>query len=55
MKTYRVKVAVRILEIYEVEAENAEEASETWCDGELIDRSDEALDSEILSTKEIQP
>jgi hypothetical protein len=55
MKTFRVKVAFRILEIYEVEAENAEEASEIWCDGELIDRSDDALDSQILSIKEVKP
>ena len=55
MKTFRVKVAVRILEIYEVEAENADVAAVTWDEGKLLHTSDEALDSEILSTKEIQP
>jgi hypothetical protein len=53
MKKYRVKVAVRILEVYEVDAENPETASEDWFGGNLIHTSDEALDSEILSVKEV--
>ncbi len=55
MKTFHVKVAVRILEIYEVEAENAADAKEMWSDGAIIHTSDEAFDTEILSTKELQP
>jgi hypothetical protein len=54
MKTFHVKVAVRILEIYEVEAANADDASATWDDGKLIHTSDEALETEILSTKEVK-
>jgi hypothetical protein len=52
MKTYHVKVAIRILEIYKVEAEDEESARDMWCDGDLIHTSDEALDSEVLSVKE---
>jgi hypothetical protein len=52
MKTYYVKVAVRILEIYKVRAEDEELARDLWCDGALIDTNDEALDSEVLSVKE---
>jgi hypothetical protein len=54
MKTFQVKVAVRILEIYEVEAENADDAAADWNDGKLIHTSDEALENEILSTKEVK-
>ena len=52
MKTYHVNVAVRILEIYEIEAEDAETASDDWSFGRLIDADDEVLDSEVLSVKE---
>ncbi len=52
MKTYHVKVAVRILEIYKIEAEDAETAAEEWPCGELIHTNDEALDSTVLSVKE---
>lgn len=53
MKTYRVNIAVRVLETYEVEAESAEEAAESWCWGELARRDDEALDTELLAVKEV--
>jgi len=52
MKKYHVKIAVQILEIYEVEAEDAETASECWADGDLIHTNDEALGSTVLSVKE---
>lgn len=55
MKTYEVSVAVRILEIYRVEADDEEAAAELWCDGELIHTNDEALDSDLLAVKEVQP
>jgi len=55
MKTYHVKVAVQILEIYELEAEDAETASECWSDGDLIHTNDEALESIVLSVKDVQP
>ena len=55
MKKYHVKVAVRILEIYEVEAEDPAAAADYWPDGKLIHTSDEALDSEFLSVEEFQP
>ncbi len=53
MKNYHVKVAVRILEIYEVQAKDKEAAADSWSDGDLIRTYDEALDSEILSVKEV--
>lgn len=52
MKTYHVTVAVQILEIYEIEADDAETASDSWSDGNLIHTNDEALDSVVLSVKE---
>ena len=52
MKTYHVKVAVRILEIYKIRAEDKESAQDLWSDGELIHTNDEALDAEVLSVKE---
>jgi hypothetical protein len=51
MPRFTVRVAVRILEIYEVEAENEHEAREFWADGSLKHHSDEALDTEVLSVK----
>jgi hypothetical protein len=52
MKKYHVSIAVQILEIYEVEAEDAETASDDWSFGKLIHCDDEALDSTVLSVKE---
>ncbi len=52
MKKYHVTVAVQILEIYEIEAEDPETASESWCEGDLIHTDDEALDSIVLAVKE---
>jgi hypothetical protein len=52
MKKYHVKVAVQILEIYEIEAEDAETAKEDRGCGKLIDADDEALESIVLSVKE---
>ena len=52
MKKYRVSVAVQILEIYEIEADDSETASESWSDGDLIHTNDEALDTIVLSVKE---
>jgi hypothetical protein len=52
MKKYHVKVAVQILEIYEVEAEDAEMAADDWSFGALIHTDDEALDSTVLSVEE---
>jgi hypothetical protein len=51
MPKFDVKVAVRILEIYEVEAASEEEARENWADGDLVHTSDGALDSEVLSVR----
>lgn len=48
MPRYTVKVAVRILEFYEVNAASEQEASENWADGNLRHTSDEALDSQVL-------
>ena len=53
MKKYHVQVAVQTLEIYEVEAEDAETAAQDWGCGRLIDADDEALDSTVLSVKEV--
>jgi hypothetical protein len=52
MKKYHVKVAVQTLEIYEIEAEDAQTAQEDWGCGKLIDADDEALESIVLSVKE---
>lgn len=52
MAIFRVSVAVRVLEVYEVEAESAADAADNWCWGELIHHSDEALDTEVLRVKE---
>ncbi len=52
MKKYHVKVAVQTLEIYEIEAEDAETAAEDWGCGRLIDADDEALESTVLSVEE---
>jgi hypothetical protein len=52
MKKYHVKVAVQILEIYEIEAEDAEIAAQDWGCGRLIDADDEALESTVLSVEE---
>ena len=53
MKKYHVKVAAQILEIYEVEAEDAEIASDDWSFGDLIHTDDEALESTVLSVEEV--
>lgn len=53
MKKFHVKVAVRVLEIYEIEAENQADASELWSDGVLIHTNDEALEAEVLSVGEV--
>jgi hypothetical protein len=55
MKTYHVKVAVQILEIYEIEADDPETASDDWSSGDLIYTDDDALDSTVLSVQEVQP
>jgi hypothetical protein len=52
MKKYHVTIAVQILEIYEIEAEDAEATSESWAVGDLIHTNDEALESTVLSVKE---
>ncbi len=52
MKTYYVKVAVRILETYKVEAEDKASAADLWGEGILIQTNDSTLDPEILSVKE---
>ena len=55
MRTFHVAVAIRILEIYQVEAQDEASAAEAWTDGDLIHTNDAALDSEILSVREAQP
>jgi hypothetical protein len=55
MKKYEVTVAVRILEIYQVEANDRASAAEAWSDGELIHTDDEALEGEVLRVKESRP
>jgi hypothetical protein len=51
MPKSKVEVAARTLEVYEVEADNEDEARENWSDGELLSHDDEALDIEVLSVK----
>ena len=52
MKTYHVKVIIRILETYKVEAEDKEAAEDFWAEGKLIETDDEALECEVLSVEE---
>jgi hypothetical protein len=52
MKKYHVKVAVQIFEIYEVEADDAETATEDWGCGKLLGADDVALESTVLSVEE---
>jgi hypothetical protein len=53
MKRYRVKVAVKTLELYEVEADTPEDAADGWGLGRLLDADDEALESEVLSVEQL--
>lgn len=53
MKRYRVKVVVKVLETYHVEANSLEEAADDWSFGEFYDADDEALESEVLSVEEL--
>jgi hypothetical protein len=55
MKKYHVQVAVQVLEIYEVEAEDAETALICWDEGKLIHTCDEAIEFGPLSAEEVQP
>jgi hypothetical protein len=55
MKKYHVQVSVRILKIYEVQAENPQAASEYWEEGELICIDDVAPHGVVISVKEQQP
>ena len=55
MKKYHVKVAVKILEIYEVQAPNAPSAAKTWSKGRLVYIDDEVRKSTVLSVEEVQP
>jgi len=52
MKTYRVKVIIRTLEYYEVEADSPEEAEELYALGDYLGCDEEALDNEVISVKE---
>lgn len=54
MKTFHVKVAVQVLEIYQVQAEDAQTAAEDWGSGKLIDADDETLESTILAVEEFE-
>ncbi len=48
MKTYIVTVEVRTIELYEVEAETADDAMELWQDGELLEQDFSRLEAEPL-------
>jgi hypothetical protein len=52
MRRFHVKIAVQILEIYRIEAEDADQARDCWSDGDLIHTNDEALETEVLSVEE---
>jgi hypothetical protein len=55
MKKYHVKVAVQILEIYEVQVPDAPSAAKAWSKGRLVYIDDEARQSTVLSVEEVQP
>jgi hypothetical protein len=52
MRKYHVKVAVQVLQIYEVEAEDPETAAEDWAFGRFLGADDEALENTVLSVRE---
>lgn len=52
-KTFEVTVVARTKETYRVEAVNAELAEEWWAEGRLV-RTDDTLDSEVLTVTEVQ-
>ena len=51
MTKYRVTIIARMLETYEVEAEDAEQAEENWPDGSLVS-TDDSLECEIIAVEE---
>ncbi len=53
MKTFHVRVAFDIFDIYRVEAEDAQIACRDWRKGELIYTKDEDLSATVLSVKEV--
>lgn len=53
MKTFHVKVAVRILDIYKIEPDGVDAARDGWSDGDLIHTVDEAFETEVLSVEEV--
>jgi hypothetical protein len=52
MKKYYVRVYIKSIETYEVEAENEEEAMENYGDGEYVDNSLDILDQNAISAEE---
>jgi hypothetical protein len=55
MKRFHVTVVVKTLEVYQVDAQNEDDAEENWADGTLIDTDDGVLENEILSVEEVKP
>lgn len=55
MSRFHVTVAARMLETYEVEATDPVEASDRWFEGRFLFCDDEALETEVLSVKEVRP
>jgi hypothetical protein len=55
MTTYHVYVSVQILEIYEVEADDADSAEDNWADGSMIAANDQSLPITVLSVREARP
>lgn len=53
MKKFQVKIIVKTLEIYEVEAEDAEQAEANWAEGRLVRADDEVFDVDVDSVTEI--
>lgn len=51
MTKYRVTIIAKMLETYEVEAEDAEGAEDNWQDGKLVS-TDHSLECEIISVEE---
>ena len=52
-KTFRIKVIVRMIEIYEIEADDQEQAEDQWADGRLI-ATDDDVENEILEVVAVE-
>jgi len=53
MKTYHVTIAVRLIETYQIRAENPECAEESWFRGNRVHPNYETCETKILTVREV--